>query len=79
MDGSGNLYFAGYLNFEVRRVDAKGQRLSSVSGSNEPCDSPGGECRLSRDRGIAVDETGNVYIANIDNNYVPPGGCLGKP
>ena len=69
VDGSGNLYFAGYLNFEVRRVDAKG-KLSSVSGSNEPCDSPGGECRLSRDRGIAVDETGNVYIANIDNNYV---------
>ena len=69
VDGSGNLYFAGYLNFEVRRVDAKG-KLSSVSGSNEPCDSPGGECRLSRDRGIAVDETGNVYIANIDNSHV---------
>ena len=69
VDGSGNLYFAGYWNFEVRRVDAKG-KLSSVSGSSEPCDSLGGECRLSRDRGIAVDETGNVYIANTDNSHV---------
>ena len=69
VDGSGNLYFAGYLNFEVRRVDASGT-MSSVAGSNEPCDSPGGECRLSRDRGIAVAEAGSVYIANIDNHYV---------
>ena len=69
VDGSGNLYFAGYLNFEVRRVDASGT-MSSVAGSSEPCDSPGGECRLSRDRGIAVAEAGSVYIANIDNHYV---------
>ena len=26
--------------------------------------------RLARDRGIAVDASGNLYISNIDNNYV---------
>ena len=68
VDGSGNLYFANYFNFHIRRVDATGT-ISSVAGSNEPC-GPGDDCRLSRDRGIAVDEAGNVYIANIDNSYV---------
>ena len=69
IDDSGNIYFGGYLNFEIRRVDAAGN-ISGVEGSNEPYDGPGGEYRLSRDRGVAVDGSGNVYVANIDNNYV---------
>ena len=69
VDNSGNIYFGGYLNFGIRRVDATGN-ISGVEGSNEPYDGPGGEYRLSRDRGVAVDDSGNVYIANIDNNYV---------
>ena len=69
VDNSGNIYFGGYLNFEIRRVDTAGN-ISGVEGSNEPYDGPGGEYRLSRDRGVAVDGSGNVYVANIDNNYV---------
>ena len=44
--------------------------ISKVQGSNEPPAVPDDESRLSRDRGIAADDAGNVYIANIDNNYV---------
>ena len=69
VDDSGNLYFAGYYNFGIRRVDAAGT-MSRVTGSGEPYDGPDDEERLSRDRGIAVDSAGNVYIANIDNNYI---------
>ena len=69
VDDSGNIYFGGYLNFEIRRVDAKGT-ITSVEGSNELYDVHGGEYRESRDRGIAVDKAGNLYIANIDNHYV---------
>ena len=69
LDSSGNLYFTGPLNFGIRRVDATGT-LSEVAGSGEPSYGPEGEEPLSRDRGVAVDEAGNVYIANIYNNYV---------
>ena len=69
VDGAGNLYFAGYFNFGIRRVDATGM-MSRVAGSGEPYDGPDDEAPLSRDRGIAVDEAGNLYIANIDNSYV---------
>ena len=69
VDGSGNLYFTGPFNFGIRRVDASGT-LSEVAGSGESYDGPEDERRLSRDRGVAVDASGNVYISNIDNNYV---------
>ncbi len=69
VDYSGNLYFAGFYNFGIRRVDATGT-MSRVTGSGEPYDGPDDESRFSRDRGIAVDDAGNVYIANIDNNYI---------
>ncbi len=69
VDRSGNLYFAGYFNFGIRRVDATGT-ISRVAGSGEPYDGPNDEAPLSRDRGIAVDEAGNVYIANTDKSYV---------
>ena len=69
VDVSGNLYFTGPFNFGIRRVDATGT-LSEVVGSGESYDGPEDEHRLSRDRGVAVDGAGNVYIANIYNNYV---------
>ena len=69
VDGSGNLYFTGPFSFGIRRVDVEGT-LSEVAGSGESYDGPEDERRLSRDRSVAVDDAGNIYIANIYNNYV---------
>ena len=69
VDGLGNLYFAGYDNYGIRRVDAGGN-MRRVEGSQEPYAGPGDEEWDSRDRGIAVDDAGNVYIANVDDNYI---------
>ena len=69
VDGSGNLYIAGFWNFPIVRVDVTGT-MNEVAGTREPYDGPDDERRLSRDRGIAADDAGNVYIANIDNNYI---------
>ena len=69
VDGSGNPYFTGFFNFGIRRVDAAGN-MSRVAESEEPYDPDEEARRGSRDRGIAVDHDGNVYIANIDNSYI---------
>ena len=69
VDAFGNLYFAGFFNFGIRRVDAAGN-MSRVAESEEPYDPDEEARRRSRDRGIAVDHAGNVYIANIDNSYI---------
>ena len=69
VDGSGNLYILGDLDFGICRVDATGT-MSEVAASDEPWDGPEDEYRHSRVRGLAVDNAGNFYISNIDNNYV---------
>ena len=68
VDTSGNLYIVALGASGIRRVDVTGN-MKWVPGSSDD-KGPEGEHRPSRDRGLAVDRTGNVYIANIDNNYV---------
>ena len=77
VDNSGNLYIVGLANSGIRRVDGTGN-MSWIPGSGEPNDGTEDEIRLSRDRGLAVDHAGNVYISNIDNNYVRRVDSLGK-
>ena len=69
VDEAGNLYIVGLYNFGIRRVDATGT-MSEVVGSGEPNDGPEDENWLFRDRGLAVDGSGNLFISNIDNHYV---------
>ena len=78
VDKAANLYIAGELNLGIRRVDASGT-MSTVGGTQERLeldlpdelvDSPGYQHEYTRDRRVEVDRSGNLYIANIDNNYV---------
>ena len=69
VDSSGNLYIVARANSGIRRVDATGN-MRWVPGSPEPYDGPEDGYRESWDRGVAVDHAGNVYISNIENNYV---------
>ena len=72
VDKAANLYIAGELNLGIRRVDASGT-MSTVGGTQERLDelvdSPGYH-EYTRDRRVEVDRSDNLYIANIDNNYV---------
>ena len=68
VDGSGNLYIAGSYSFGIRQVDATGT-MSKVAGSGISHDGPDYENCRPRDRGIAVDHAGNLYISS-NYNYV---------
>ena len=69
VDEAGNLYIVGLYNFGIRRVDATGTMIE-VAGSALPLYERENEQPFSRDRGLAVDDSGNLIISNIDYNYV---------
>jgi uncharacterized protein (TIGR03437 family) len=73
VDASGNLYIAEFGDNRVRKVSANGNistiagnGVSGFSGDNGQAAS----ARLNGPQGVAVDSTGNVYIADTANNRV---------
>ncbi len=70
VDGSGNLYIA---SGSVRKVSTNGI-ISTVAGSGNPGFSgdggPASGARLDNPYGVAVDASGNIYIADLGNNRI---------
>jgi uncharacterized repeat protein (TIGR01451 family) len=73
MDASGNLYIADSTNFRVRKVAASGN-ISTVAGSgiygNSGAGGPATSARMGYPYGLAVDSSGNLYIADESNNLI---------
>lgn len=74
VDEVGNLYIADCYNCRVRRVSPDGV-ITTVAGTGEAagCSGDGGpatQAKLSYPDGVAVDGSGNVYIADRANHRV---------
>ena len=73
-DATGNLYIADRSNFRVRRVDAVTGVIETVVGTGvEEFSGDGGpatEAGLRSPEDVAVDEEGNLYIADTNNHRV---------
>jgi hypothetical protein len=73
VDGSGNLYIADSGNHRVRRVDSSGT-ITTVAGTGTPGFSgdggPATSAELAYPYGVAVDGSGNLYIADNGNQRV---------
>jgi uncharacterized protein (TIGR03437 family) len=73
VDASGNLYIADTMNAKVRKVSASGV-ISTVAGTGTA--GYGGDggaaasAQLNVPIGVAVDSTGNLYIADFGNSRV---------
>jgi len=72
-DSNGNLYMADSDNFAIRKV--AGGTISSVAGKNTGMPyggdlGPATLASLSTPTGVAVDSSGNIYIADGQNNAV---------
>ncbi|MFF3007804.1 NHL repeat-containing protein [Kitasatospora sp. NPDC057940] len=73
VDGGGNVYIAEYAGHRVRKVDAGGV-ITTVAGTGTPgYVSDGGPATatpLNTPKGVAVDDAGNVYIADSANHRI---------
>ena len=73
-DAAGNLYIADASNSVIRKVDASGF-ITTVAGSGTSggFSGDGGlatNARLSSPEGMAIDSSGNLYIADRGNNRI---------
>jgi sugar lactone lactonase YvrE len=81
VDPSGNIYVADTANDVIRKVTPDGivTTLAGVAHSHGNEDGQGSKARFWAPFGIAVDRTGDVYVADTANNTIrkiTPGGIV---
>ncbi len=75
-DAAGNVYIADYSNNRVRKIDAASGIISTVAGDGLPTyttlgdGGPATAGTLSSPMAVALDDAGNIYIAEPGNSRV---------
>ena len=73
VDAAGNMYIADHGNNRIRRVDAKGIITTVAGGARIGTDGdnvPATQVYLYGPTGLALDATGNIYIADSNKNWI---------
>jgi sugar lactone lactonase YvrE len=84
IDAEGNLYVSDWVNHRIRMIAADGT-VTTVAGSGTPgpysdiVDGPVDTARFFGPEGLAVDDQGNIYVADTLNNrirHISPTGMV---
>ena len=74
IDGSGNVYIADNANSRIRMVNAATGIITTVAGTGVAAYSgdsgPATQAGLNNPSGVAVDVSGNIFIADTGNNVI---------
>ena len=72
VDASGNVYIADQNNHTIRKVTSGGvvSTLAGLAGSSGSGNGTGSAARFSSPRGVTVDSSGNVFVADTANNIL---------
>jgi len=74
VDANGNIYIADQYNERVRKITASTNKISTIAGRNGTGYNGDGiladSAKLNNPAAVAVDDSGNVYIADKLNNRV---------
>jgi sugar lactone lactonase YvrE len=70
VDGDGNIYVADDINHRIRKITPAGT-VSTLAGSTSgTADGDGAAAQFNSPRGVAVDVSGNVYVADAGNHRI---------
>jgi sugar lactone lactonase YvrE len=72
VDSAGNLYVADYYNQTIRKITSGGvvTTLAGLTGTPGSTDGTGSAARFNYPIGVAVDNAGNVYVADLNNQTI---------
>jgi uncharacterized protein (TIGR03437 family) len=70
VDAAGNLYIADTINSRIRRVSNGVITTVAGGGSSFGDNGPATSAQLDGPQGVAVDSTGNVYVADTGNGRI---------
>jgi len=74
MDPAGNLFIADLLDHRIRRVAAGSGTIATVAGTGgtslSPDGLPGTKTSIVTPRGVALDGTGNLYVAAVNSQRI---------
>jgi hypothetical protein len=72
VDGSGNVYVADTSNSTIRKITPAGlvTTLAGIAPVDGSADGTGADARFRRPQGVAVDGSGNVYVADTGNQTI---------
>jgi sugar lactone lactonase YvrE len=77
VDSNGNIYVADLNNHRIRKTDSTGLVSTFAGGSVGVNDGNGASAQFTAPEGVAVDNAGNIYVADTGNNSIrkiTPGG-----
>jgi adhesin/invasin len=73
-DGAGNLYLADTLNNRIRKIDLRGDRITTIAGEGKGGfageDAPALAAQLAGPVDVAFGPDGDLYIADTDNDCI---------
>ena len=79
VDGQGNVYVTNFGNDSISVITPGGSVSKLAGGTRGFLDGTGAQARFSLPSGITVDGSGNVYVADFENNAIRkirPGGAV---
>lgn len=70
VDGAGNVFVVDYSNDRIRKITPAGVVTTVAGSTNGFADGTGAAAKFNGPNGIAIDATGNLYIADAGNHRI---------